>query len=153
NRAEGNDDRSLMAIWAWLGKRDDLLRASCVLHADTRGAHPVVTLRFGDDVEHVALWDHHQPFPRVRFGSDSACFASSDAGGLGQRGHGTVLVIRKFAGSGPGLDGQGSLQLQQVQKVWTGRCVAQVKSQPFTQLAVGRNRWRWDSRYRSSCRA
>src|SRR5262249_972739 len=105
-------DRSLMAIWARLGKRDDLLRASCVLHANTRGAHPVVTLRFGDDVEYMALGNHHQPFPPVGFGSDSACFTSSDASGLGQGGSGAVLVVRKSAGSRTRLNGERSLQLQ-----------------------------------------
>ena len=72
-----------MTVRTRLRKGDNLFGTGCILHSNTGRAHPIVTLRFGNNVEHVALGDHHQPLPRIGFGSDSACFASSDARRLG----------------------------------------------------------------------
>src|SRR5215831_12627063 len=103
-----------MAIGTRLCKGDEMLGASRILHANTCGAHPVVTLRFGNDVENVALGGYHQSFPRVGLGSDSACLASSDSNCFGQRRYGAVLVIWKFAWSCSGLHSQRRFELQQV---------------------------------------
>ena len=94
--------RCIVAEGARVG-RNTVLGAGCILHTDTSGSHPIVTLRFGNNVENVALGDHHQPFARVGFGSDSARFASSDACGFGQRGHRAVFIVGEFAGRSSGL--------------------------------------------------
>src|SRR5215831_9175266 len=75
NCAEGNDYRCLMPVRTRLRERDDLFCAGCVLYSNASGPHPVVTLCFGDDVEHMALRNDHQTFPRVGFGPDSASFS------------------------------------------------------------------------------
>ena len=128
NGSEGDDHRPLATVRAGLRKRNDLFRAGRILHPNAGNAHPVIILRFGNDVENVALRHDHQTFPGVGLCSHSTGFARGYAHGFDKRRHGAVLIARKLAWRSPRLYRKRSLQLQHIEQLSARRCVTHIES-------------------------
>ena len=96
-------------------------------------AHPIVGLRLGDELLHVAVRNDHQPLARVRRRPDPIGLAAREARGADQPGHGAEFVRREEARQGRGLHRERRFEFEKFAQLGFGRRVRGGQAEPVAQ--------------------
>src|SRR6476620_2204982 len=137
--AESNNDRALPS--ASRGREHDVSGAAVLPDADAGHFHPIVGLRLGDELLHMAVRNNHEPFARVCCYADAVSLRTRKPRCTDYSRYSAKFVGRKKAGQGCGLDRKWRFEFEKVTKRRQRRRVRCGQIEPIAkQLSVNSRR-------------